>query len=520
MQKGFSIWVAAILAFAEASSAQISPRAVTLPRAGAQERTPGCEGLTPKGCLSLAAGAMGGQDKLAAISTVELDVIGNKELMEQSYRQTPFITSYTRDQITMDLAGQRMIRKEHSVWPESDLKQSDSDTTLVVTPAGGVLRNGSQDSPSDTASLIVACQAMALGPQRIILTAIASQDLHYGTPKTVRATLHAVLAFTWNGIPVRILVNRFNHLPDAVETTQEFNDFWFYWGDVEQRVYFDDWRWVDGVEFPSNQVTERNGALWSSTQAVDIAFNKPVRDQDFALDMNAATVSTKQKGWKGATFHTGQDKLLAAGIDLFLGPWNTTIVKQEDGVVILETPISGSFSEGILTEARRRYPGTQIKAVLSTSDSWPHVGGVRSDVAEGLPVFILDLNKSLLQRMVRAPHTIDPDSLQKSRKAPHWQIVSDKREIGTGANRMVLYPLRGASTERQYMVYFPERSLLYASDTLVVNDDHTLYDPELAHEVEQAVEREHLVVKTVYAMHQAPVAWGDVLQMLLRANND
>jgi hypothetical protein len=82
---------------------------------------------------------------------------------------------------------------------------------------------------------------------------------------------------------------------------------------------------------------------------------------------------------------------------------------------------------------------------------------------------------------------------------------------------MVLYPLRGASTERQYMVYFPERRLLYASDTLVVNDDHTLYDPELAHEVEQAVEREHLAVDTVYAMHQAPVAWSDVVAMLRKA---
>lgn len=64
------------------------------------------------------------------------------------------------------------------------------------------------------------------------------------------------------------------------------------------------------------------------------------------------------------------------------------------------------------------------------------------------------------------------------------------------------------------MVYFPERRLLYASDTLVVNGDHTIYDPELTHEVVQAVGREHLVVETVYAMHQAPVPWSDVVGML------
>jgi hypothetical protein len=139
---------------------------------------------------------------------------------------------------------------------------------------------------------------------------------------------------------------------------------------------------------------------------------------------------------------------------------------------------------------------------------------VRFDVAQGLPVYILDLNQPLLDRMVKAPHTIDPDALETVRKTPQWRVIAAKTEIGTGVNRMVLYPLRGASNERQYMVYFPERRLLYASDTLVVNDDHTLYDPELGHEVQQAVEREHLVVDTVYAMHQAPVVWSEIVEML------
>jgi hypothetical protein len=41
----------------------------------------------------------------------------------------------------------------------------------------------------------------------------------------------------------------------------------------------------------------------------------------------------------------------------------------------------------------------------STSDSWPHMGGVGTDVAEGL-VYILDLNAPLLHRMLEAPQSI------------------------------------------------------------------------------------------------------------------
>ncbi len=173
---------------------------------------------------------------------------------------------------------------------------------------------------------------------------------------------------------------------------------------------------------------------------------------------------------------------------------------------------------GIFDEARKRYPALPIKAVLSTSDSWPHAGGVRYDIAQGIPIYILDLNQPLLDRIVAAPHTIDPDALQSSRKSPDWKIVAGKVEIGAGANRMQLFPLRGAATERQYMVYFPEHRLLYASDTLVINaDQHTFYDPELMHEVAQAVEREHLVVDTVYAMHQLPVPWSAVVALLGKA---
>jgi hypothetical protein len=244
---------------------------------------------------------MGGREKLAAIKTEQLDVIGHTELMEQSYRQAPFITSYARETVTVDHAGQRLIKKEHSVWPESDLKQADADFTLIVTPAGGVIRRGGQDGPCGAANLDAAREALALGPESVLLTAAAAQDLHYAGTETLRSTEHTVLAFTWNGIPVRVLVNRFNHLPDAVETTEEFRDFWFYWGDVQQRVYFDNWRWVAGVEYPSNQVTERNGAVWSSTQALDIAFNGPVGEKDFAMDtkvgaMRRGSISTLGRG--------------------------------------------------------------------------------------------------------------------------------------------------------------------------------------------------------------------------------
>jgi hypothetical protein len=481
---------------------------------------PGCVNESPQQCITAALEAMGGRERLQQIMSVRLQTIGHTQLMEQSYRQAPFITSYERGQTTVDLLNQRMIADAKLTWPESDPNQSDSDTTMVVGPDGGVYRTKFGDSPCSLKDLEAARQALALGPARILLTAAVAPDLHFEGPEVLRSTSHAVVAFSWRHIPVRVLLNPTNHLPDAVETTQVFHDFWYFWGDVRQRIYFDNWKLVQGITFPSNLVEERNGTFWSSTQALNIEFNVELDEKMFDMTAGAAKASAASPGWN-RPFGVKQATTLAPGIDLFAGSWNATVVKEPDGIVILEAPISGLYTQGVLKEARKRHPGAPIIAILSTSDSWPHTGGVRQVVALGLPVYILDLNQALLDSMMKAPHTLEPDALQNSRNAkqPHWQIVADKREIGGGANRMELYPLRGASTERQYMVYFPGRHLLYASDTLALNDDGTLYDPELMYEVAQAVKRENLIVDTVFAMHQGPMPWEQVIALIEKSRH-
>jgi len=467
---------------------------------------------------------MGGRGRLTQLKNIRIQTIGHTELMEQSYRQAPFITSYERGQITLDLASQRALVIQKLTWPEADPNQAESESTIIIGPDGGVIHTNGGDFPAPGSALDEFRQGFALGPARILLTASASPDLHFEPPEVLRETSHSVVAFSWQKIPVRILLNQYNHLPGAVETTREFHDFWYFWGDVRQRIYFDNFQLNHGITFPTNEVEERNGAVWQSTQALNVEFNVPLDEKSFAMDPKAVHQSAASPGWNRPFQRAGKSTPLSSGVDLYPGAWNSTIVKQPDGVVILEAPISGLYTEGVIEEAKSKYPGVPIKAVLSTSDSWPHTGGVRAAVAQNIPVYILDLNRPLLDKMMAAPHTLDPDALQNSKdkgtaRAPEWEIVSGKLVVGTGENRMELYPVRGTSTERQYMVYFPESRILYASDTLALNEDGTLYDPELMQEVAQAVQRENLQVATVFAMHQGPLPWVQVLTLLGKSQN-
>jgi hypothetical protein len=308
------------------------------------------------------------------------------------------------------------------------------------------------------------------------------------------------------------------YIPCWRSTVAVFYDHWYQWGDVRQQIYWDNWQTVHGLRYPTNEVEERNGIVWESRQVLKVNLNPAIDAAVFKIDAQVAQKGMQSKGWE-MPFKAEKGVTLAPGVTLFPGSWNATVVKQDDGIVLLESPLSGTYMAGVIDKAKEQSPGQPLKAVLSTSDSWPHVGGVRQVVALGLPVYILDLNKPLLERLVASPRHLHPDLLAQSPRQAKWRIVSQKVLVGTGPNRVELYPLRGAATERQYMVYFPEHQLLYASDTLALNADGSLYAPELLREVMDAVKRENLAVTTVFAMHQEPLPWAQVTALVEKALN-
>jgi hypothetical protein len=201
---------------------------------------------------------------------------------------------------------------------------------------------------------------------------------------------------------------------------------------------------------------------------------------------------------------------LAPGVVLIPGAWNITLVRQDDGIVVLEAPISSGYSAEVIAEAHRRFPGQPIKAVVTTSDSWPHLAGIRQYVAEGIPIYALDLNQPILKRIVDDPRHSKPDALARKPQQPQFHSVHGKTALGTGANRLEIYPIRGETSERQMMVYFPEHHLLYGSDPFQQQPDGTFFYPQTVTELSDAVAREHLDVSRFFMMHIGPTPWSEL----------
>jgi len=200
----------------------------------------------------------------------------------------------------------------------------------------------------------------------------------------------------------------------------------------------------------------------------------------------------------------------APGVVTVRGAWNVTFVEQPDGIVILDAPISSGFSAKAIADAEHTFPGKKVKAVISTSDAWPHVAGLREYVARGIPIYALDLNRTIIERILNEPRTRKPDALSQNHRNPVIYWIGDKTVFGAGPNRMEIYPLRGATTERQMMVYFPERQLLYGSDAFQRQPELQLWLPQTVNEVLDAVQKHRLKVKKFFMMHMDLSDWNQL----------
>lgn len=198
------------------------------------------------------------------------------------------------------------------------------------------------------------------------------------------------------------------------------------------------------------------------------------------------------------------------------GLWFRLLVRQADGVVVVEAPLSSAYSGRVLDEAAKRFPGAPFKAVVSTSDSWPHLGGLREYVARGIPVYLLDLNRPLVERPLAAPHRLEPDALARAPRAPRLRPVGEKTAVGEGPNRLELYPPRTETGERMMTAHFPEHRSLYASD-LAQPTGEGLGPAQYLSELRDAVGRERLRVAAFAAMHLTARPWSELEAALARA---
>ncbi len=465
--------------------------------------------------------AMGGEEKVRALNSLHFQATVERNMLEQSERpEGPYILANHQVEEWRDLAHgnwKQVARIRVAMLPEFV-------STLVVADGAATRSFNAREVPASGGELQTAGEALALGPERVLLTGLASSALHRLPDLILQSVPHQVVEFTWQGSPVRIYLNADTHLPTAVEwvSAYPFDGFWSIWGDVTTRVYYSLWWLQNGIHYPLQADVVRNGLPDRTITITRVDFNPTLEPTDFAIP------EATRSAFAARARTTVDDRPLgnaaqpasepAPGVIFIPGVWNTTLVRQDDGIVVLEAPISSGYSVKVIEEAKKRFPGLPVKAVITTSDSWPHIGGVREYVARGVPVYVLDRTVPLIERFLRAPRTRYPDTLAQAPRKADLRPVSARTVIGSGPNRMEIYPIHGETSERQMMVYFPEHKLLYGSDPFQQSEDGTLFYAQTVYELLSAVNREHLAVERFFMMHMGPTPWSMVLKAVQEAS--
>jgi hypothetical protein len=477
--------------------------------------------------------AQGGEQNLRALISVQWEASGYRNELEQSERpEGPYIVQMNEISEIHDVKAHRYrYQQTSSLYPVARF------TTAVVVADHIAMRAVSSLStagppkqaaqPGTLQQVEAAEERMALSPERLLLTALESPDLHSLPNIILQDVPQNVLSFTLDGAPVSLYLNAYTHLPTAVDYSGPLahGNFWNYLGDVTMRTYFSFW-WLakNGIHMPLQWNVEENGLQDNMFVIRKLQIDAPLKEADLTIPGDIRTkyqpdpASTDlEKRALGIPGQPAQE--LEPGIVFIPGVWNATFIKQEDGIVILEAPISSGYSEKVIMEAKKRFPGLPIKGVITTSDAWPHLAGIREYVAQGIPIYALDLNRSILERVIASKRTTKPDGLERKPRKAIFHIVSEKTVLGSGKNRMELYPLRGETSERQMMVYLPEYRLLYGSDPFQQSSDGMYFYPQTVSEVVDAVTREHLNVDKFFMMHIGLTPWADLDKALTAARS-
>ncbi|HLJ91265.1 MAG TPA: hypothetical protein VKZ53_30990 [Candidatus Angelobacter sp.] len=471
---------------------------------------------TAKTLLLQAIDAMGGKEKLEAVKSLKL--VGNmvvNRLDDSERYESPWWTSVLPFTEYRDLSGRRSTLEASFKSPQFEF---DISTRLADGISAQQRHMG--DGRSFWQTSVDQGAWYALSPERILFTAMDAPDLRTQPETMFHGVKHRVLAFTWQGFPVRVLINSGSGLPDCIESTRtnKHDLAQNAWGDVRWRTEFLFWK-VDksGVVYPRQWVAFRNEELERTYILSDVTFNADLPNDKFGIpeEPKKQFETTGKVSYDDPLPQDAQDSFsqIGEGIWMIAGNWNVGVVRQEDGLIVLECPQAPRYSQKILKAIEGRFPNVPIKGVISTTDSLWHFAGLREYVARGVPVYVLGSTAPLLQKFLAAPHTLNPDSLANAPRKAVLHSITTKTAIGRGSTRLEIIPIAGQGDERMQMVYFPEQRILYgSSNDLFPNATGALTMTFNMPELITAVKREGLQPTKFFAIHTGLLEWDKVLE--------
>jgi glyoxylase-like metal-dependent hydrolase (beta-lactamase superfamily II) len=229
-------------------------------------------------------------------------------------------------------------------------------------------------------------------------------------------------------------------------------------GDMPVETTFSGYKDFGGVMFPANIVQRQDGYPTLELTVTEVKAN-PAVDITVPDNVRAAatapaapvTVMSQELG-KGAYFLTG-------------GTHHSLAVEMKDHIVIVDLPNNQARAAAVLAKAKELIPGKPVKFVVTSHHHWDHLGGIREAFAEGATVVTHRSNKQFLERVAKAPHTLNPDRQSMVKGKARIKTIDAMDKLTDGTRTIMLYTMTGYEhTGDMIMVYLPQEKVLALPD--------------------------------------------------------
>jgi glyoxylase-like metal-dependent hydrolase (beta-lactamase superfamily II) len=471
---------------------------------------------SPAALLQQSANAMGGLTALRALKIQVVESEGRQfdsSSTPQPLGPTRQITTFrytltrdlTRPRLRLQWEGQSLGTKQTVRFVET------IDGSTGMLQEGG---DGGKQTRLHSGRLATRLREEQRNPARLILAALDRKSLRHHGDADLDGKPHAVLSFSERDEVFRIYLDAQTRLPAQTEILEDDP----LEGDSSYTLRYGDWRKVDGVMLPFSLRYELNGKALQEEQITSIRHNAPFGGDVFTIPESvrnektdatpiasqwilrrvAGNVSYQDMGRKPVV----EWLQLAPGVHKIQGGSHATIlVEMRDYLVAVEGPLYEARTAPVVKSIKERFPGKPIRYAIPTHHHLDHAGGIRALMAESAAILVPFNAREFYEKVARAPHTRNPDSLERNRRAVVIEAFGGgHRVLSDGSRQVEIYPLPTSHAEDLVVVYLPKEKLLIEADHISPRNGEVRPGPRVE-EFVQELDKLKLDVATIVGIH-------------------
>ena len=400
---------------------------------------------------------------------------------------------------------------------------------------GAVLGQDGFDSPRQramSASRIAARQKeLRRSPVSVLIQALSRTESFLRLmDQTIRGRRQVVVSFNDNTQLVLLAIDAETRLLSKVVFVEDDPLY----GDVQNEVFFADWRQVGKLKLPFERTYRVNGKTIMIEHVEAIQNDVDLSRVDFTIpdDIEYPEEWDGERGEQSSHWVLRQIALgrpvdnpstgvslreLAPGVmHIVGGRYQSLVIEMGEYLIVVEAPQDDRHSRKVLATLRRRFPTKSVRFVINTHFHSDHAGGLRTYVASDAIVVTSALNVQLLQDAFQALHTQVPDALHRRPRTAVIEAVSDERKFFVDENRVVIvYPIETVHVEGMLIVYLPEERVLFVADLFTPGTRRQVTD--WSRDLLHTIERYDLEVDIIVGS-QGGVGTLDELRRVVRSN--